>query len=287
MTPTRRALLAAAPLLVLPGCARAEPIDIQGELHRGLIFAQGRSGDATGWVLIATGAPLTVFDAAFAQRAGVAVKGAESLRGVGGSRIAGRGEPTVFDLGPASSTVQPSVADLSAVAARMGVALAGIAGGDVLGRYALTLDYRTARLRLSPPGNVTAPASTVPMRVGRTPYIRAVAVLGQRRAQAEFQIDTGANTAVVLWRRFAERAFPDAAGRAGLSAGVAGVERTLIGRLDALEVGASTLRNLETNFADETQPDDAGREYGGVIGGPVWTNLMITVDYPGGRFWIT
>ena len=126
------------------------------------------------------------------------------------------------------------------------------------------------------------------MRVGRTPFIRATAVLGERRVEAEFQIDTGANTAVVLWRRFAASAFPDARVGPGAAAGVGGVERTLIGRLDALQIGPATvLRSLTTNFADETQPDDAGRDYGGVIGGPAWTDRTVTVDYPAGRFWVT
>jgi hypothetical protein len=43
---------------------------------------------------------------------------------------------------------------------------------------------------------------------------------------------------------------------------------------------------LQANFADMTRPDDAGPAYGGVIGGPAWNGLVLTLDFPQGRVWV-
>jgi hypothetical protein len=163
----------------------------------------------------------------------------------------------------------------------MGVPLAGIVGGDFLSGFAVAFDYRRGTLGFAA---APAPASSVKLRFGRTPYVRAAAVLGDRRADGEFQIDTGANTAVVLWKPFAERAFPGAAAVSGAVQGVAGVSHARIGRLTALEIAGQRLIDLQANFADEVRPDDAGQDHAGVIGGPAFAGRRITIDYPGQRF---
>lgn len=278
---SRRHLLAAAPLLVLgPGLARAA--DVRAEHRGGLLFARGRIGRGEGLFLVDTGAPVSVLDEAFARSAGVKAQDDEVIRGVGGARIAARAQAAelALDGGPAVK-VEASITDLAPVAARMGAPLAGIVGGDLLSGFVVTFDYARGVIGFAASGE--ARRGSVPVRIGRTPYVRAAAVYGAKRAEGEFQIDTGANTAVVLWRPFAEKAFPGAGTAAGAVQGVAGVSHARIGRLTALEVAGQRLIDLEANFADEVRPDDAGREHAGVIGGPAFAGRRITIDYPGQR----
>jgi hypothetical protein len=125
------------------------------------------------------------------------------------------------------------------------------------------------------------------MRFTGTPYVTAVASAAGRSAAAEFQIDTGSNTAVEFWRPFADQAFPDATVSNGAVVGVAGSERSRRGRVDTLRVGGFTITGLEANFANQTRPDDAGPAHGGIIGGPAWRGLSVTLDFPDRLFWAT
>ena len=72
----------------------------------------------------------------------------------------------------------------------------------------------------------------------------------------------------------------------GFGLGVAGETVNRKTRIDSLLVAGRRIAEPEANLADETVPDDAGRGYGGVIGGPAWSGLSITLDFPRGRFWV-
>ena len=279
---SRRHLLAATPAFAFAQAARAA--EVQGELKGGLLFLRARIGAGEGVFLLDTGAPVTVLDHAFAALAKIAAERDEVIVGVGGARVAARAKAAELELegGPAVR-VEASITDLSLVTARMGVPLAGIVGGDFLSGFVATLDYARGTVALTTQAAAAMPAA-VPLRFGRTPYVRATAVLGGVRAEGEFQIDTGANTAVVLWKPFAERHFPGAGAPTGAVQGVAGVSQARIGRLTALEFAGQRLAGLQANFADEVRPDDAGRDHAGVIGGPAFAGRRITIDYPGQRF---
>ena len=246
---------------------------------------RARIGGAAGLFLLDTGAPVTVLDQAFARAAGVQAESEEMIVGVGGARVAARAKAAALTLegGPAAR-VEASITDLSPVAARMAVPLTGVLGGDFLSGFVLTLDYRRGAVGLA-----AAPPTGPDRR--RSAADRAHALCPRHRrprsrtGAGEFQIDTGANTAVVFWRPFAERAFPGAGAVSGAVQGVAGVSQARIGRLTALEIAGQRLVDLQANFADEVRPDDAGRDHAGVIGGPAFAGRRITIDYPGQRFW--
>jgi hypothetical protein len=132
-----------------------------------------------------------------------------------------------------------------------------------------------------------APADARPIRFGATPYVQARVVLGGRAAEAEFQIDTGSNTAIEFWRPFVAAALGDVRGTRDIGLGVGGETTIERGRIDALDVGGREILAPNVNFADETPPPaDAGARYGGVIGGPAWAGLVLTLDLPHRRMWL-
>jgi hypothetical protein len=187
--------------------------------------------------------------------------------------------------GGPSGRVTPSVTDLSQIAAGTGLPLAGVIGCDLLSRFAVTLDYRRGEVSLALPGELLNPPGAMRMRVGATPYVPAEATAAGRSVAAEFQIDTGSNTAVEFWRPFADKAFPGVQGAAGGVLGVGGAERSRRGRVETLKVDGLTISDLEANFSNETRPDDAGPQHGGIIGGPAWRGLSVTLDFPDRLFW--
>jgi len=237
--------------------------------------------------LIDTGAGETVIDARLAAQAHVKLGDPLTMRGGGGARNARQGENAHLRLsGGQTGLLDPVVADLSAVSRGIGLPLDGILGDDFLERFVLELDYRQRRVALRMPDMVTPPADAARIRFVRTPFIPARVSSGQRAVTAEFQIDTGSNTALEFWRPFARAAFPDAHGFESQGLGVAGGTLSRRTRIDLLEVAGRRIADVEANLDDDTRPDDADSHYGGVIGGPAWAGLAIVLDFPHGRFWV-
>jgi hypothetical protein len=272
---------------LLPACARAGAGHaLQARLQGGLFLVAAAAEGAAGWFLLDTGAPVTVLDLATARAAGARAGDRQVLKGAGGERPAFRAHPMAVTLaGGPSATLTPSVTDLSAIARGTGLPLSGVIGCDLLARFAVTLDYRRGQVVLSPPGELLRPSGAVRMRVGRTPYVAATATAAGRSVAAEFQIDTGSNTAVEFWRPFADKAFPGVEATSGGVLGVGGAERSRRGAVETLRVDGLTITDLEANFANETRPDDAGPAHGGIIGGPAWRGLSVTLDFPDRLFW--
>ena len=264
--------------------ARAQPIEAL--FHQGLIFVRvgltdTKGGRLSGLFLLDTGAQATVIDSRLAAAARLALGSALSLSTPGGAAPARRtGGVTLQLSGGPSAQVNAVVTDLSQTARAMGLPLAGVLGVDFLARFVVRLDYRAGALRLTAPSGSTPPGLGAPIRFDDLPYVAARARRGDQIAQGSFQIDTGSNTAVEFWAPFAAAAFPGVRGAPGEGVGVGGLDATLRGRIDALEVAGRAIADLTVNFADQAKPTDAGTDYAGVIGGPAWAGLALTLDFP-------
>jgi hypothetical protein len=253
--------------------------------REGLIFVSAEIGGVSGRFLLDTGAARTVLDERFAEAAGVRLGRRRDIEGRGGDIAARQGERATLRLeGGPSAMIAPVATDLSPASRAMGEPLAGILGEDVLGRFVVVLDYRDQTVALL--DVVQDPSDATPIRVAVAPYAWARATLAGRMAEGEFQIDTGSNTAVEFWRPFARAAFGSAPASPAMGLGVAGESPIERGRIDRLEVAGHAILSPEVNFADETRADDAGPDYGGVIGGPAWSGLVLTLDLPGRRMWV-
>ncbi len=263
--------------------------DIPAEFQGGLIFVHVAIGNGPpGLFLLDTGAGTSILDARLAGAAGVKLGDPIHLVGGGGAADARRAENVHLTLagGAIDAEVDPTVTDLTRIDRGMRLHLDGILGDDVLRRYVVTLDYRAGLVRFDPPEATTPPTDAVRMSGLVAPFITAHVQQAGRGADAQFQIDTGSNTAIELWAPFARQAFPGAAVRPGAGMGVGGMTQTARGRLDALTVAGHTIAEPVANFADATVPDDAGPAYGGVIGGPAWQGLVLTLDFPHRRVWL-
>jgi len=253
----------------------------------GLIFVHAAIGAGPpGVFLLDTGAGVTILDSRFAAAAGVRLGDPIELVGGGGGTGARRAENVRLTLAGVGGEIDPTVANLDRIGQGMRTHLDGILGDDLLRQFVVTLDYRTGAVRLDAPDSVTAPADAVRMGGLIAPFVNAHVQQGARGVDADFQIDTGSNTAIEFWAPFARQAFPGAAVTPGAGMGVGGLTRTERGRLDALTVAGHVIAGPQANFADRTLPDDAGPAYGGVIGGPAWRGLVLTLDFPHRRVWL-
>lgn len=258
------------------------------EFRGGLIYVEAAiGGGRTGVFLLDTGAATTVLDARYAATANLKLGDAVHLLGGGGETEAHQAEDVRLKLaGEPDLLIDPTVTDLGRIGRAMGVSLDGILGDDVLRRFVVTLDYRNQQVRFAAPGETLAPADAFPMRLVSTPFVKAEAHDRGTSVSAEFQIDTGSNTAVEFWQPFADKAFPQAWKTPGSGLGVAGRTRSERGRIGDLVVAGRTIAAPEANFADQTRPDDASQAYGGVIGGPAWAGLVLTLDFPRQKVWV-
>ncbi len=271
-----------------PSGGDLETGEVAANFREGLVYVRAAVGDGPeGVFLLDTGAGETVIDAHFAAQARIKLGDPLTLRGGGGARDARQGENARIRLsGGQAGLLDPIVADLSPVSRGMGQRFDGILGDDFLDQFVLELDYRQRRVALRSPDMVIPPADAARIRFVRTPFIPARVSRGQRAVTAEFQIDTGSNTALEFWRPFARAAFPDAHGFERPGMGVAGGTLSRRTRIDLLEVAGRRIADVDVNLDDDTRPDDADNHYGGVIGGPAWAGLAIVIDFPRGRFWV-
>lgn len=261
----------------------AEPVSAR--FKNGLVFVDATVNGAPGVFLLDTGAAATAFDTRFADVAFVRVGRPRDVVGRGGDVDARQAEAVTLTLeGGPGARIAPVVIDLSQAARAMDVPLAGILGEDFLQGFVLTLNYRGQTLDVA--RETADPPDAVPIRFGQTPYVEARAILGARAAVGEFEIDTGSNTAVEFWRPFAAANLGEGLGHRDVGLGVAGETVIERGRIDALEVAGRRIAAPEVNFADQTRPGDAGPRYGGVIGGPAWSGLTLTLDLPRRLMWL-
>ena len=247
-----------------------------------------RWNEASGVFLLDTGAAASVFDPRFAEAAGVHLGRARQIEGRGGDVAARQGQAVQLALasGP-QARIEPVVTDLSEASSAMGVPLAGILGEDFLQGFVLTLNYRGperhggGRRRRDPQTPRRSASAARPM----SPPGSGSA--GARRAgisrSTPAPTPPSSSGPPSPGRRSAMRGAPATSGL-----GVAGAESTIErGRVDALNVAGRRIVGPQVNFADETPPAaDAGPAYAGVIGGPAWNGLVLTLDLPHRRMWL-
>jgi Aspartyl protease len=281
-----RALIVLVGLFGFASAACGQGAPIGSHFKNGLIFVDVQVNGASGVFLLDTGAAASVFDPRFAEAAGVHLGRARQIEGRGGDVAARQGQAVQLALtGGSRARIEPVVTDLSEASSAMGVPLAGILGEDFLQGFVLTLNYRDHTVALA--GDAADPADATPIRFGRTPYVAARIQLGGHTASGDFEIDTGSNTAIEFWGLFTQSALGDARGRRDIGLGVAGESTIERGKVDALDVAGRQIIGPLVNFADETPPAaDAGAAYAGVIGGPAWNGLVLTLDLPHRRMWL-
>jgi hypothetical protein len=254
------------------------PVTLVGNV----MFASASVGGETHAIAIDTGSPLTMIDpSVFAN----------------GQVAAGR---NVLDLTVGGSITFTGLPVQGIAICGASCELMGLLGGDVLGRYAVSFDYRNRQFAfdaLAGDGNTTDVPVSIEgggrgqingtgdvVTIGPTRIEVAVTVEGQPHA---FLVDSGASFVTVRTAVFDAMV---ADGRAQIDTSfltIGGAQAGHVTRMRALDVGAAEVTALPALTLGDALLDTVSAEVGhtidGLVGGTFLRQFLVTVDYPGRR----
>jgi hypothetical protein len=162
--------------------------------------------------------------------------------------------------------------------------LDGLLGYDFFSRFPVELDYAAGTLAV-----MREPSGTeVALRlVRRHPFARLAFVLGGRRLEHEFLVDTGFRSGLVLASRFVreeslvELAGPTIEATTGVGIGGPTIER--VGRAARVELGPFVLEDVVVNLSQARAGTLADSGFGGILGSEILRRFRTTFDYPRSR----
>lgn len=247
--------------------------------------------DTTGaWLILDSGAQLSVIDARVASRLTRQASGTSRLSGYGGSRLEGG---VLRDLrfrvagAPPFATTTP-VADLSALDRHAGYPLEGFLGAPLFDRFVVEIDYQAQRVLLHDRGGFRPRPSDVrlALTVDRaTPFVEGELTFEDGSVvRGRFVLDTGMRNAISLATPFvAAHGLPAKVGRMipQRVAGIGGAHEEQVGRVAALRLGAITLPAPIVQWSSAPEGLAAAADRAGAIGGDVLRRFTATIDFRG------
>ena len=256
--PFTRALGAAAALCaLLAPAAAARAGAVRCWLDHGAVVAPAAFGDIAGDFIIDLSRPSSALHDTRANADGITGDAARGPLALAGERIAD------LDL---------AVVDLDAETRAFDTVINGVIGWDVLGRYAVKLDLRRGRCRLT---LATAGQSarrlgaSLPLtQVNGAPAVPAAVTDGLSAREGLFVIDTGQEAVRVADAR--------------LSRPQAGKDKDAPIQLRAASVGGALVEQVPAAIMDPPAPGAAGS-----LGLSAWRGGVLTLDPARGRvaFW--
>lgn len=260
-------------------------IGIPFELDNNLILLNVRVNNSRPLRFIFdTGASITVTTPQIAARLGLG-KGGQKIKGLG---TGGSFEATIIQ------GVRLSVAGVEV--ARQPVALFpfgpvgcfkfdGIIGYDFINEFVVEIDYVNRKMNLYDPRSYKYSGSgeVIPITLPRKPFVRvAVRLPGREPVEGPFEIDTGADGTMTIYRPFIEKhKLDEALGGTlqGTAAGAGGEQEFQLARVPGLQIGSIKIENPLVGFAQKREEAEASEENAGLIGGEILRRFKLILDY--------
>jgi predicted aspartyl protease len=237
--------------------------------------------------LVDTGSIFDVVDTERAAELGIGSEGARAAGGAGEATMT-TSTATGVCLGVGHLELEPQnveVAPINAAVGRLeGRRLDGLLGYDFFSRFPVELDYAAGMLSIVREPNGTEVALRL---VRRHPFVRLAFVLGGRRFEHEFLVDTGFRSGLVLASRFVrEEGLVELAGptiQATTGVGIGGPTIDRVGRAARVELGPFVLEDVVVNLSQARAGTLADPGFGGILGSEIIRRFTATFDYPGSR----
>jgi hypothetical protein len=231
-----------------------------------------------------------ILEASRASQLGAKTEGALPSGGFG-DKIAAYGLAKVKSVSLGGLTLHDQVfgsLDLSQLNAVEGTDSAGLLGYEFAKRAVLTVDYAAGTLTFTRPDKFQPPAAEpVPFKFEEHTPIVDASIDG---IPGEFEIDTGARSALTVMRNFAEAnrlvAKYGATRTATVGYGVGGPSRALLARAGTLAIGKVTLNAPVTELVMDEHGAAAAARTAGNIGGDLLKRFTLTLDYGHQRLWL-
>lgn len=247
------------------------------------LFVPARlNGVETRDALLDSGAELSLVDADFARRAGLATAGTETARGTGGEEEVSFAQGATLEAaGIVLEDRTVAVLDLGDIASRLvGSPLTMIVGRELFDAARLAIDIEGASLTVVP-RELEPAGQRLPMQTHKGLQTIPVAVEGGAPAQADFDLGNGSE--VLIGATFAERAgllAPERITGQKTGGGIGGeVVRDLV-VLSALEVAGVTFRDVSAAIDRTDNAADVN------IGVRILRHFRITTDFAENSVWL-
>ncbi|MCP4656825.1 MAG: hypothetical protein GY856_15555 [bacterium] len=264
--------------------------DIPIELNTVHIFLQAKiNGQGPYWLLLDTGASVTVLDTAAARKLGLELHGSIEGRGSGEGSREIQLIPGVSFAVPGAEIRNQTVAavELGDIAALIGRPLDGILGYDFISRFVVEIDYAALKLHLYERTSYQyqGEGSVVPIHLdGNQPHVTAIITAqGREPIDGVYLIDTGSGGGVSFARPFTRkhdllptltRSYTYTGGF-----GIGGASTSTVGRIARLEMGGLAFEGPVGSFGQDQGGSDADPDTAGILGGRILSRCTVIFDY--------
>ncbi|HEV2672955.1 MAG TPA: aspartyl protease family protein [Aliidongia sp.] len=261
-----------------------DQLTIPFKLANNHIYVQAAiNGQAPQQFMFDTGAS-ALLDTAHAMSLGVKAEGALPGGGFGQATSAmGLAKVRSVDLGGFKLSDQVFLTtDFSMAAKVEGLDAAGLLGYEIPKRTVMTIDYAKGEMTLTRPSAFKPPAGAVAVPFKFDEHIPMIEA-SIDGVSGEFEIDTGARSALTVMGPFAEanhlteRYHATRLATAGY--GLGGPARELLARADEFKIGSIILKQPVTLIAGGTRGVGAAARTAGNIGGDLLRRFTLTLDY--------
>jgi predicted aspartyl protease len=268
------------------------PIEI---VYGGLIFVKVEINDKPMSFIFDTGAEFTLLNASRVSKLGLQGVGTFATGAGGGDVVVSYVPHVTTKLGEATVTDQiVGAVPIDAIEGVLQRPLDGILGYDFISRFVIEIDYAGKTMRLFDRSKYqhTGAGKPTPITLeDSTPYFDAAIVLpDQSDLGGHFVVDTGCLCEAQLFTPFVDEhklltTFPNAK-MAGMSAGAGGTTNQVTATIPGLKVGGWLLKDAKAEFSRDKKGATADPETAGLIGGLVFKQFVLVLDYKGKQIFL-
>ena len=263
------------------------PVTLKAEVYRNLMLVEGRiQGSDPLRFILDTGAATSILDQRRARDLGLRSLDRTAISGVGGILEAVKAGGTLVRFpGVDLLNAQFVVISLDQLSAHLGRRIDGLLGEDLFTKLAVRMDYAHQTVELSAPWLLAEKPQgvAVPVEIRRTPFVRLS--VGTRQgppAEGTFQIDTGFNGSLHIYRSFVDlhrilEGVPKLV--RDRSVGATGVLEITRGRVESLNLGPFKLPSIVGSFYPPSYSSTGAGGHDGNLGGEILRRFTVTFDY--------
>lgn len=260
------------------------PFDLVGNL----ILVQAAVNNSTPlWFILDTGASHTVLDTEQAKALGLKARGNIAGTGTAGTFTASRVRGVSVSFPGVELTGQTVyTAPVGFLSAPLGRHLGGIIGNDIIGRFALEIDYANRKLNFYDPASYqySGMGQVIPLTITGNGSVFAsaeVEIFGHVPLKGKFEIDTGSTDAVQFNAPYVKKhrllGYFMRPKQVNLG-GMGGTAGAFAARVRAVRLGTFTLYGPIAQFSQATKGDAASAKHDGLLGGQIFSRFKMIVD---------
>jgi len=263
------------------------------ELTDSLIYIQASvNGSRPLWMMLDTGASVTVFDESVSKTLGIRFLGEGNAYGPGqGStqKLAFANHATLMFAGEELGDQTVAALPLEWFSREVGRSTDGFLGSNVFRNYVVEIDYASQVLRFHDPTaySYSGSGQRLPLQFiwNDIPTVRVEVVTQDGTAiTAAFLVDSGATTAIWLTKAFSV-AHPEVLSAQDTTevpkvVAVGGELSARLGRVQAIRIGGFEVSMPLTQFPQNTSGIFATPDIMGVIGAQMLRRFTVIFDYP-------